>query len=107
MELVGGHPHLVRVALYALAAEDWSLDDLEKIACEPGSPFANHLDDYLSAIRRDPSLIAAVRSILRQGVCSDDQIFQKLWAAGLIRRKSPDAVDMRCTLYRDFFLKRL
>jgi hypothetical protein len=107
MNLIGGHPHLVRIALYTLAAEKWSLDELERVACELDSPFAHHLNDYLDAVRRDRVLTKEVRSILKRRVCSNDRIFQKLWAAGLIQSGSPNAVQMRCRLYHDFFELRL
>ena len=107
MHLVGGHPHLVRIALYTLAAENESLDELERDACAPGSPFAHHLNDCLSVVKRDRALTKEVRSILKRGKCTDDAIFQKLWAARLIQGPSPADVKMRCRLYHDFFAARL
>jgi hypothetical protein len=103
----GGHPHLVRIALYTLAPKRRSLDELERHACDQGSPFADHLNDCLFVVKRDRVLTKEVRSILKQEGCSNDEVFQKLWAAGLIQGPSPRAATMRCRLYREFFGSRL
>jgi hypothetical protein len=107
MELVGGHPYLVRIALYTLTVEQWSLAELERVACDPGSPFAHHLNDCLSVVKQDRVLTKEVRSILKRNICSSDAIFQKLWTAGLVQGRSPKAVTMRCRLYHDFLEPRL
>jgi hypothetical protein len=107
MDLVGGRPYLVRVALYTLAVESWSLDRLDEVALDAGSPFSHHLDDYLAAVQKQAAMAKELRSILDRGVCSNEQNFQKLWSAGLINGKSPRSVTMRCRLYRDFFNTRL
>jgi hypothetical protein len=107
MDLVGGHPHLLRIAFYTLVAEKWTLDRLEQTACDVESPFAHHLSYYYSILTKTPELRAEVRQILKERSCSDEKRFQNLWAAGLILGKNRDQVDMRCRLYRDYFGKRI
>jgi hypothetical protein len=107
MSLVGGHPHLIRIALYTLTVEYWTLDRLESIACDEGSPFTHHLSYYQAILSKTPKLRAEVRRILRDGSCSNETLFQNLWVAGLIRGKDRKKVAMRCRLYHDYFDARI
>jgi hypothetical protein len=103
MNLVGGHPHLVRIALYMLVTEKWDLTRLEDSASDPEGPFSNHLNYYHRVLAGSPELEQEVRRVLETGACSNRDLFQKLWVAGLILGKNPAAVRMRCRLYHDFF----
>jgi hypothetical protein len=103
MSLVGGHPHLVRIALYMLVTEKWDLHRLEDSASDPEGPFSHHLNYYHQALSGSRELMREVRQVLDKGVCSGRDHFQKLWVAGLILGKNPTSVSMRCRLYHDFF----
>jgi hypothetical protein len=107
IRLVGGHPYLVRLSLYTLVTRPCTIEELETTASGPSGPFLSHLNWYSSRIAGNSKLRTALRQIVKQGKCRDDQHFQKLLAAGLIRGASRDQVAMRCQLYHDYFKERL
>jgi hypothetical protein len=106
MDLVGGHPYLLRLALYTLIQGHKSLTELVVTADHESGPFSSHLRHYLSLISRE-ELGISISEILGQGICSNEMHFQRLWAAGLICAETPQRVEMRCRLYREFFKNRL
>ncbi len=107
MDLVGGHPYLLRLALYTLLRQERSLAELERVATRETGPFAAHLRRYLALLLDRQDLRSSLRQILDEGVCTDEMHFHRLSAAGLIRGETPDDVEMRCRLYRDYFGSRL
>jgi hypothetical protein len=106
MKLVGGHPYLVRLALYTMATRPCTLAQLERVTTEEDGPFAPHLRHLLKILLGDEPLRAAVRSILNAGTCDDEMLFQRLWSVGLIRGESRDAVALRYKIYEDYFRKK-
>jgi hypothetical protein len=107
MELVGGHPFLVRLAFYTLVTRPCTIAVLNALARDAHGPFASHLNYYYSLISKNPKLRTALRQVVYNGKCRDEEQFQHLWAAGLIRGASRDQVAMRCQLYHDYFKERL
>ncbi|MDP9120630.1 MAG: AAA-like domain-containing protein, partial [Acidobacteriota bacterium] len=107
MDLLGGHPYLVRQALYMLSTHGWALADLERVACDDGGPFGDHLRRQLWALRQEPRLRPAVQEILRRGACSDEDAYQRLRTAGLVRGEHRAALHLRCRLYRDYLTRHL
>ena len=107
MDLVAGHPYLLRLAISTLIRNHWTLDDLEQAAISEKGPFSSHLRRYLSLLAQQEDLKAAVRQILDHGACRDEMSFQRLWAAGLIEGDLPSEVRMRCRLYHEYFGRRL
>jgi len=107
MELVGGHPHLVRLALYTMATEPCSFAVLEAAAIDDDGPFMSHLGHLLSILYNDDSLLKAVRNILKSGKCDDEKLFQTLWSVGLIRGETRHRVWLRYKIYDRYFRKKL
>ena len=106
MTLVGGHPYLVRLALYTMATRPCTLAQIERGATDEDGPFAPHLRHLLKILLGDEPLRAAVRSILNSGTCDDEMLFQRLWSVGLIRGESRDRVAPRYKIYEDYFHKK-
>jgi hypothetical protein len=106
-ELLGGHPFIVRQALYMLVDQRWSLAQLVAEARHDSGPFGDHLRRLLWFLQNNERLKQAVQQILARGECEDELLFQNLNAAGLVRGDTRDAVQMRCELYRDYFSKHL
>jgi hypothetical protein len=108
-DLVGGHPFLIRQALYFLVANRWSLAELEKESANDTGPFGDHLRRFLWSLqsRGNEDLKAAMLQILRNGHCDSEEHFQRLNSAGLVRGETRNAVQARCRLYRDYFSKHL
>jgi len=107
MNLVGGHPYLVRHALYVTSAGRSTLGELIRIAADEQGPFGDHLRSRLWSLRNNERLRRAIAGVIRDGTCADEHDFQALVAGGFIRGDSRDHVDMRCELYRHYFSKHI
>ncbi len=108
--LIGGHPYLMRKALYMLAGNSpsSSVDDLFAHATDDAGPFGDHLRYYLLRLQRKPELVAMLRNVIdrRGGGADDELIAHRLRAAGLVRREGQNLVP-RCDLYAKYFGERL
>jgi len=106
--LIGGHPYLMRKALYELASSSPSctLDELFDEASEDSGPFGDHLRYYLLRLQRKPELIAALRQVIERRGGGDELLIHRLEAAGLVRRER-NRVVARCELYARYFRERL
>jgi len=101
VDLTGGHPFLVRQALYCASREPYSL--VKRNASRDDGPFGDHLRGRLWAVRKKTELVDALRFVLQRGICPDEESFQRLRGAALIRGDNRTAVSVRCRLYRDYF----
>ena len=107
MELVGGHPYLVRQALYVLATERWSLAQLRDEAGKDSGPFGDHLRRHLWALLQSERLRAMVARIARGEGCNDEEIFQRLLASGLVAGENRSVARLHRALYQQYFLRHL
>lgn len=107
MRLVGGHPYLIRQALYVLATKSQSLAQLAHTAADDLGPFGDHLRRHLWQIGRSPGLGKALSGVIRDGVCEQEDLFQRLLAAGLVVGETRLAAQMRCELYQVYFARHL
>jgi AAA-like domain/CHAT domain len=111
MRLVGGHPYLVRVALYQIARDRMTLEKLIQIAATEESPYSDHLRRHLLNLQEDEKLQIAVRRILTSDLGVDvtkvgtRETF-KLRSMGLVKFQG-NAVMLLCNLYRQYFHQRL
>ena len=106
MDLVGGHPYLVRQAYYTLVSESLSLDDLLRVAGSPEGPFGKHLLFYQHSLRKNPALLTAFQQLLREQKLPDETLLERLAAVGLIRQES-GKWRPRCGLYGEFFKRQI
>jgi hypothetical protein len=104
--LLGGHPYLVRRALYFVASRRMSAADLFARATEDGGPFGDHLRYHLLRICERGDLLRGLRETISRNACSDSLVFWRLQGAGLVREED-DRVVFRCPLYAEFFKDRL
>jgi len=107
MELVGGHPYLVRQALYVLATERWSLARLCEEASKDTGPFGDHLRRHLWALLQSERLRAAVARLANGEGCDDEGLFQRLSASGLVAGETCSTARLRCALYQQYFSRHL
>lgn len=107
LRLVGGHPYLVRQALYALAAGPMSVMDLVSVATDDNGPFGDHLRRHLWVLRDNSHLRKALRQVISGRGCEDEDVFQRLRAAGLIEGESRALAKTRCDLYALYMRKHL
>jgi hypothetical protein len=103
VRLVGGHPYLVRQALYALAADGTSIAQLEQVSADDKGPFGDHLRRHLWALRDNDRLRKALKQVLGCHGCEDEDDFQRLRAGGLIEGESRQTARPRCELYAAYF----
>jgi len=98
-ELLGGHPYLMRKALYLLSKRRHTLAELLCEADSESGPFGDHLRALLARLHARPelNLPAAVRSALRSGVADTAQR-HRLMAGGVLK-ESGGRVLPRCPLY--------
>ena len=107
VELVGGHPYLVRRGLHALAHGSESLDRFLAKAVREDSVFGDHLSRMHQCLRLDETLCDAMREVLRGHGCPTPDSFYRLQSAGLIAGESDVEARPRCSLYRSFLERRL
>lgn len=106
MTLSGGHPYIVRLALYLVASERFSVDQLFSTATAPNGPFDDHLRRQLYLLRGKKEMVRALRQVMRYHRCDDKEVFFRLHGAGLVRLEGGEVV-MRCQLYEKFFQRNL
>ncbi|HAA33184.1 MAG TPA: serine/threonine protein kinase [Cyanobacteria bacterium UBA8553] len=111
MAMVGGHPYLVRLALYHLAQPPVGKECLEKLlqdAPTDAGIYANHLRRHLSTLIENPELAAALKQVVTttEPVRLETMQAYKLYSMGLIQRIG-DRVIPRCQLYQQYFRERL
>jgi len=108
MGLIGGHPYLVRLALYHIAAGDVSLSSFLQTAPTEAGIYSSHLLGHLKALEDYPDLGDAMRTVVTSDQpvrLRSEQAF-KLDSMGLVKRVEND-VQPRCLLYRQYFSDRL
>lgn len=106
MELLGGHPYLVRRALYLVASGRITPAELFEKAADDRGPFGDHLRYHLFRLHNRTELVDAFRQVITQNRCRDERIAYRLQGAGLVRRRD-NMILPRFKLYADFFGKRL
>ena len=106
--MVGGHPFLVRVALYYLVQEKQTLEQLFSIATTETSPFSNHLRRHLWQLREQPQLALGLQTVLaaKTTVRLEPITMFKLHSMGLVHLRGNE-ITPRCQLYRQYFSDRL
>ncbi|WP_366931377.1 AAA-like domain-containing protein [Nostoc sp. JL34] len=104
--LLGGHPYLVRLALYSVASDRLYPTELFANAIADNGPFGNHLRNHLFRLHNKQELVHGMFQVIRQNTCEDERIFFRLRGAGLVRREGR-VVFPRCQLYTDYFWEHL
>lgn len=104
--LLGGHPYLTRKALYALAKENISWDDLNKTASTDHGLFGDHLKNYMFHIRDNVVLLDGIKSVVNGQKNLSDNVSYRLEKAGIIRNVDGNFV-FRCQLYQSYFQEKM
>ncbi|MEH1928120.1 AAA-like domain-containing protein [Nostoc sp.] len=108
MTMVGGHPYLVRMAIYRIARKDITLDLLLQKAPTEAGPYSDHLRRHLWNLEQHPELAAAIKKVVAatSPVRLNSIECFKLLSMGLLQQQGND-VTPRCNLYRQYFRDRL
>ncbi len=108
MRLVGGHPYLVRLALYHIAQQQLTLATLLETAATESGLYGDHLRRHLWSLQQHPELAAAFGNVLKSdgAVEVESAIAFKLHSMGLVHLQG-NLVMPRFELYRQYFVDRL
>ena len=106
LRLLGGHPFLVRKAMYLVASKQVTPTELFANATAASGPFGDPLRRLLSLLYNKPELIQGMQQIISQNVCLDRQILWRLRGAGLVRADKQSSLP-RCQLYAEYFRENL
>ncbi|WP_082209914.1 AAA-like domain-containing protein [Fischerella sp. PCC 9605] len=108
MSMVGGHPYLVRLAMYHIAARKVTLEDLLESATTEAGIYSNHLRSLLEILQGKSKLAQALKKVVDSSVpvgLDSMQIYQ-LHSLGLVQRHKNEVMP-RCKLYREYFRRVL
>jgi transcriptional regulator with XRE-family HTH domain len=106
MNLVGGHPALVNLALYHLSREGMTLAQLLQTAPTTSGIYHHHLQRHWVSLEAQPQLLLALNTVIEatEPVALEPIVAYKLSSMGLVRLLDNKAIPA-CELYRLFFLK--
>jgi AAA-like domain/TIR domain len=106
MRLVGGHPFLVRQAMYHARQRRKPLREVLRKSHTSDGIFADHLDSLLSPLEEQPDLLKAVYQVARNPASEIDiKTYDLLHCAGLIVRDG-SRYRFRYQLYRRYIQDR-
>ena len=104
MAMVGGHPYLVRLALYHIARGDMTLLELLRQAPTEAGLYRDHLRRFLWLIQQNPELVEAFKQVAgAAGSLPLEPVTAfRLHSIGLVNLQGNEAI-LRCDLYRQYF----
>ncbi|MDZ7970554.1 MAG: AAA-like domain-containing protein [Nostoc sp. DedSLP03] len=108
MNLVGGHPYLVRLAMYHIAHNDITLTQLLRTAATEAGVYSDHLRRHLWNLEQYPELGAAFNKVVaaNKPVELKSKVVFKLYSMGMVKKEG-NYVLPRCDLYHQYFKQRL
>ena len=104
MAMVGGHPFLVRLALYKISIQEITLTQLLQTAPTAEGIYSNHLQHQEIILTKQLELGMAMREVVASKSSISLKTIQrfKLHSMGLVKLQG-DEVRPRCELYREYF----
>jgi transcriptional regulator with XRE-family HTH domain len=104
MDIVGGHPALVHIALYHLSRGDVTLAQLLETAPTSTGIYSHHLQRHWVTLQEQPELAQTLDNIISatEPISLAPVLAYKLSSLGLIER-SGDKVLPSCELYKQYF----
>ena len=108
LAMVGGHPYLVRVALYYLGCQEVTLEQLLQEAPTLAGIYSNYLRHHLANLQEHPELAAAFKQVVTApgSVQLEAIAAYKLESMGLVKLEGNRATPS-CELYRLYFREQL
>jgi len=105
MAMVGGHPYLVRLAMYYIKRQNLTLEDFLVTAATDEGIYSHHLRRLLVKLQEDMQLFESFKALINS--TSEPVQFEriqlyKLYAMGLVKFTGTK-VQPRCDLYRQYF----
>ncbi|RUT09994.1 hypothetical protein DSM106972_004890 [Dulcicalothrix desertica PCC 7102] len=111
MAMVGGHPYLIRLALYYLVGQGGLAGNLQKLLQQAPTDtgiYDAYLRQYLLLLRQQPEIAAAFYEVITASapVKLETMAAQRLESLGLVNLEGERAVSA-CELFRLYFLPQL
>jgi len=108
MGLLGGHPYLVRLAMYRISRQDVSFNQLVKLPPTEAGIYSDHLRRHLWNLEKYSELMEAMREVVSvsQPVRLRSELGFKLNSMGLVKLEGNNYIP-RCRLYEEYFRDRL
>jgi len=108
MHLVGGHPYLVRLAMYHVAHQAITFEQVLEQATTEAGIYSDHLRRHLWNLEQYPELAAAFGEVVTTNapVPLKSILAFKLHSMGLVTIAGNHATP-RCDLYRQYFVSNL
>ena len=109
MAMIGGHPYLVRLALYHIAQQDFTLTELLAEAPTDSGIYGEHLRRHLWNLQQNPDLAIAFKQVISSDtpVILEPILAFKLNGMGLVNLKGNNVVLRHEPMYRPYFRARL
>lgn len=106
MDLVGGYPYLIRLAMYQIKNQHFSLKQFLDRAISKQGIYSNLLDYLSDFLYQSPELNSAFSKVLSSATPTELDFIKlyKLHSMGLIKHRFTSA-SPRCKLYRYYFNK--
>jgi transcriptional regulator with XRE-family HTH domain len=104
MELVGGHPYLVRLAMYHIARQDVTLEQVLAEGATAAGIYSDHLRRHLWNLEKYPELLTAMKEAvtIEGGVKLRSELAFKLNSMGLVKLEGNNCTP-KCNLYAQYF----
>jgi serine/threonine protein kinase len=108
MAMMGGHPYLVRVALYQIARGKMTLEKLLQVAPTEEGPYYDHLRRHLLNLEENAELVAAFKQVVEANHPVEIKAAEafKLRSMGLVKFQGNTVMPL-CEMYRQYFRDRL
>ncbi|PMB46588.1 diguanylate cyclase [Fischerella thermalis CCMEE 5330] len=111
MAMVGGHPYLVRLALYHLVGKGGLENDLGQILQQAPTDtgiYRDYLHQYMLMLQQETQLANAFREVVTvtEPVKIEPRLAYQLHSMGLVKLEG-DRVSVACELFRLYFREKL
>ena len=108
MDLVGGHPYLVRLAMYQIKTSSLTLEQFLDRATLEMEIYSDPLRRLLNTLKQSAELTSAFAKVVKSAepIALDSLQIYQLHSIGLVRYEQ-NLVFPRCKLYRDYFSRVL
>ena len=108
MAIIGGHPYLIRKALYALSQKTHTVQQILEQATYTEGIYTEHLEGLLRSLKEVPDLISCYGDIVNSESWLEIDPLQArdLYSLGLVKRKE-GKVKASLNLYRQYFKRVL
>lgn len=108
MSILGGHPYLIRLAMYHVSCDRFDLETLLANASKESGIYSSHLRRHLATLQQKPSLAASLKDVVNanQPVELNPRSTYLLYSMGLVQLTDNQVIP-RCNLYREYFSRVL